>query len=127
MYLKNSSGANDIAYQYRNTMFILMYMRYSFVNTIKTKYSRARLADSADRIRAGIKVITPALGKAEAVALARLWEADGLLENIEQFKSEIICRRSSSNPNRLEWILPPDLVNQFIVGSGDMPFSLQRS
>lgn len=125
MYLKNSSGIPDIAYQYQNTLFILMRLRYDFVAMITTKYARARLADSAERIRSGLQVITPTIGRAEAVALARSWEERGLVENIEQFKADIVCQRSTTNPNRLEWILPPDLVNQFIVGSADMQFRLQ--
>ena len=51
-------------------------------------------------------------------------EADGQVEGLAQFKDEVICRIASDNVNRLEWILPPDLVNQFIVGSGDMQFRL---
>lgn len=127
MYLKNSAGASDIAYQYQNTVFILMRLRYRFVNRILTKYPRAKLANSAERMRSGQQVITPDLGKAEAVAWFLEEELDGQVENLKQFKVETVCRRSTSNPNRLEWILPTDLINQFIIGSADLQFILQGS
>lgn len=125
MYLKNSAGAADIAYQYQNTNFILMRLRYTFVARILTRYPRAKLANSADRVRAGQQIITPDIGRAEAIAWFLEQEADGQVENLKQFKAEIICRRPTGNVNRLEWILPPDLINQFIVGSADLAFRLQ--
>ena len=125
MYLKNSANASDIAYQFQNTVFILMRLRYTFVNRIKTKYARAKLANSTQRLRSGQQVITPAIGKAEAVAWFLLEEELGQVENVEQFKNDVVCERNLSNPNRLDWILPPDLINQFIVGSADMQFLLE--
>lgn len=122
MYLKNSSGVPDTAYQYVTRMAILMFTRWDFVSQISSRYARARLADSSEKIRPGIQVITPKIGKSEAISIARQWERAGLIENLDQFKNDIICQRSSSNKNRLEWILPPDLINEFTTGSGDMQF-----
>lgn len=124
MYLKNSTGASDTSYQYQNTVFILMALRYTFVQRILQKYGRAKLADSAERITGNQVVITPDVGRAEAIAWAIEQEAAGQIENIDQFKDDVICRRALNNKNRLEWILPPDLINQFIVGSGEMQFLL---
>jgi len=125
MYLKNSAGVNDIAYQYQTTMFILMFLRYDTIVRLGTKYARARLADDASRIRAGIQVLTPVKAKAEFIALAREWEEAGLVENIDQFKKDLVVQRSSTNPNRLDFIQFPDLVNQNIVNSGVNKFLLQ--
>lgn len=125
MYLKNSSGINDQSYRYQNTLYILMFLRYDFVATILSKFGRARLVDNSDRIQSGLQVISPTIGKAEAVSIARNWETLGLVENVDTFVEEVVCQRNTQNPNRLDWILPPDLVNQFIVGSGDMLFRLQ--
>lgn len=125
MYLRNSSGAASISYQFQNTLYILMRIRYTFVTRINTRYARAKLANNADRIRAGQQVITPAIGKAEAIAWFLEEEAAGQVEGIEQFKADVICRRDPSNPNRLEWITSPDLINQFIVGSHVAQFQLE--
>ena len=122
MYLKNSAGAPDTAYQQQNRVFILQLLRFRFVARILQKYPRAKLADSAERVRSGQQIITPDIGKAEAVAWFLEAEADGLVEGIAQFKADLVCRRSTSNLDRLEWILPPDLINAFIVGSADLQF-----
>lgn len=123
MYLKNSAGAVDTSYQQANAMFTLMVLRFRFRNSILAKYARAKLADNADNIGPGQQIITPAIGKAEAILWFRQAEFDGLVENFDQFKNEVVCIRDTSNRNRLNWILPPDLMNQFIVGSADMQFT----
>ena len=122
MYLKNSAGAVDTSYQQANAMFTLMVLRFRFRNSILAKYARAKLADNADNIGPGQQIITPAIGKAEAILWFRQAEFDGLVENFDQFKNEVVCIRDTSNRNRLNWILPPDLMDQFIVGSADMQF-----
>jgi len=125
MYLKNDAGISDIAYQYQTTMFILMFMRYDVVAQLSTKYGRARLADNAERIREGIQVITPNIAKAELIAIAEDWETLGLAENIDEFKETISVQRNTQNSNRLDFLIKPDLVNQFIVGAGINQFKLQ--
>lgn len=125
MYQKNVSGAPDIAYLDVNTMLTLMYLRYDFRVSILTKYPRSKLADDGVNVQAGMSVITPKVGKAEAIAKFRQWEFLGLTENIDQFKNDLKCQRSTVDPNRLEWLLPPDLVNQFRVGAATLQFLLQ--
>lgn len=122
MYLKNAAGASDTSYQQMNSLFTLMVLRYRFRNRILGKYPRAKLADSVIRLKAGQQVITPEIGKAEALAWFLECEADGLVENMTQFKDHIVCVRDSVNRNRLNWLLPPELMSQFIVGSGVLQF-----
>jgi phage tail sheath gpL-like len=126
MYQTNVAGADDIAYLDANTLLTLMYLRYDFRNTIRTKYPRAKLADDGNRIAAGQVVMTPKVGRAEAIAKFRQWERQGLVENFEQFKNDLVCTRSITDPNRLEWTLPPDLVNQFRVGGVSIQFLLAQ-
>lgn len=123
MYLKNSAGALDNSYKQQNTLFNLMELRWSFVNRILTRYPRAKLMTNADRLLPGQEFLTPAKGRAEAIDWFREKEAQGRVQNFELFKASVVCRISESNPNRLEWLLPPDLVKQFIVGSGVMQFA----
>jgi phage tail sheath gpL-like len=122
MYLKNSAAAVDTAYRWQNTMYNLQYQRWSFRNYILSRYARAKLMDNAEFVKPGQQIITPSIGKLEAINWARELEGKGILENIDVFKKEIICRRSESNKTRLEWILPSDLVDQFVVGSGEIQF-----
>lgn len=125
MYQKNEAGAPSIAYLDLNTLLTLMYIRYDWNASIATKYPRAKLADDGVRVGPGQQIMTPKLGKAEALAKFRQWEELGLVENFDQFKNDLVCVRSSTDPNRLEWILPPDLVNQFRVGASTIQFLLQ--
>lgn len=125
MYQTNALGAEDIAYLDANTLFTLMYLRYDFRTQILTRYPRAKLANDGVQVGPGQQVMTPKLGKSEAINIFRGWEQLGLVENIDQFKRDLICVRSTVDPNRLEWILPPDLINQFRVGAATIQFLLE--
>lgn len=125
MYQQNPQGAEDIAYLQTTTMFTLMYLRWDWRTTIETKYPRAKLADDGVRIASGQQIMTPSIGKAEAISKFRAWELQGLVENIDQFKNDLVVERDPNNPNRLNFLLPPDLINQFIVGGTTIQFLLQ--
>ena len=124
MYQTNALGSADIAYLDVNTLLTLMFLRYDFRTQILNKYPRAKLANDGVQLGAGQQVMTPKLGKAEAINIFRGWENLGLVENIDQFKNDLICVRSTTDPNRLNWILPPDLMNQFRVGASTIQFLL---
>jgi phage tail sheath gpL-like len=123
-YQTSASGASDISYLDVTTMLTLAYLRYSFRNRILQRYPRHKLADDGTRFGAGQAIITPKIGKAEAVAWFSAMETLGLVENIEQFKTDLIVERNVQDPNRLDFLLPPDLVNQFIVGAAQIQFRL---
>jgi phage tail sheath gpL-like len=123
-YQKNGAGADDTAYLDLNTPLTLMYWRYSFRTWIQLKYPRAKLVDDATKVASGRSVIDPKIGKTEAVAWARDMESKGLLENADTFAKEVTCVRSTVDPNRLEWMLPGDLANQFVVGAAEIAFKL---
>ena len=115
-YQMNEAGADDTAYLDVNTVLTLAYLRYDFRNYFLLKYPRHKLADDGNKLGPGQKVMTPSLGKAECLVKFRQWEALGLVENIDQFADELIVERNASDPNRLDFLLPPNLVNQFRVG-----------
>lgn len=125
MYQTNALGAEDIAYLDANTLFTLMYLRYDFRTQILTRYPRAKLANDGVQVGPGQQIMTPKLGKSEAINIFRGWEQLGLVEGIDQFKRDLVCTRSTTDPNRLEWILPPDLINQFRVGAATIQFLLE--
>jgi len=123
-YKTNAAGAADTSYLDVTTMLTLLYLRYSFRNRILTRYPRHKLANDGTRFGAGQAVITPKLGKAEAIAWFREMEELGLVENFEQFKTDLVVERNISDPNRLDFLLPPDVINQFIVGAAQIQFRL---
>lgn len=124
-YKENAAGAADTSYLDLNTLLTLMYLRYDFRTYILNKYPRHKLANDGTRFGAGQAVITPKIGKAEAIAKFRQWENLGLVENITQFKNDLIVERNAQDPNRLDFMLPTDLINQFRVAGVQIGFLLQ--
>lgn len=126
-YKTSPAGADDPSYLDLTTPLLLGYIRYDWRNYILRKYPRHKLANDGARYGAGQPIITPKIGKAEAVAKFRQWEDMGLVENAAQFKRDLICERNPNDPNRLDWVLPPDLINNFMVGGTQIAFLLQGS
>jgi phage tail sheath gpL-like len=121
-YKTNAAGSPDTAYLDSTTLFNLMYLRYSWRARIRTKYPRAKLADDSYKPKPGQQVITPKIGKAEAIGWAIQMEEKGLVQNVDQFKRDVQCTKVG--PTRLEWLLPPTLMGQFIVGASQLQFRL---
>ncbi len=123
-YRKNSAGAADTAFLDLNTLLTLSYLRYDYRNTMLRKFSRHKLANDGQRFGSGQKIITPKIAKAEALAIFRNWEELGLVENVDQFKEDLIIERPLSDVNRLDTLMSPDLVNQLRVLGTQIQFLL---
>ncbi|MBI9079192.1 MAG: phage tail sheath subtilisin-like domain-containing protein [Pseudodesulfovibrio sp.] len=122
MYKKSDGGAEDSSYLYVNTLLTLSYLRFSLRNRFLLKFPRHKLADDGTRFGAGQKIVTPKVAKAEILALFRDWELSGLVENVDQFKADLIVERDASNRNRLNMLIPPDLINQADIFAGQFQF-----
>lgn len=123
-YKTNGAGSPDTSYLSAETMFTLMYLRYSFRAQIQTRYPRHKLANDGTRLAPGQAIMTPKLGKAEAVAWFRAMEELGLVENFDAFKADLVVERNATDPNRLDFLLPPDLINQLVVTAAKIQFRL---
>lgn len=123
-YKTTANGAEDISYLDVNTGLTLGYLRWDLRNYFMRKYPRHKLADDGTLYAAGQAIMTPKLAKAECVNKFQDWVARGLVENIRQFKDELIVERDDADPNRLNFRLPPDLMNQFRVGAVQIQFYL---
>ena len=120
----NSFSVPDTSYLKAETMFTLSYLRYSFKALITSRYPRHKLAKDGTRFGAGQAVITPKVGKAEAIGIFRQWEERGLVEGIDQFKNDLVVEINGQNPDRLDFLLPPDLINQLTVVGVQIQFLL---
>lgn len=120
----NAAGSPDAAYLDVSTMLTLLYLRYSFRVLIATRYPRHKLANDGTRFGAGQAVITPKLGKAEAIAWFRQMEELGLVEGFEQFRTDLVVERNVTDVNRLDFLLSPDIINQLIVTAAKIQFLL---
>jgi len=123
-YQTNEFGADDLAFLDLPTKLTLSFLRYDFRNYFAGRYPRHKLADDGARFGAGQAVITPKIAKAEAISKFRQWEELGLVENIDQFKQDLIVERNASDPTRLDFLLPPDLINQLMVTAAQIQFRL---
>lgn len=123
-YQENGAGADDTSYLDVTTMLTLLYLRYSFRNRILSRYPRHKLADDGTRFGSGQAVITPKIAKAECVLWFREMESLGLVEGFDQFKTDLVVERNISDPNRLDFLLPPDLINQLVVSAVKIQFLL---
>lgn len=121
-YQLSPAGAETDAYLDVETLFTLSYLRYDLRNFVLAKYPRHKLASDGTRFGAGQQIVTPRLLKAELLTRFRAWEEMGLVENFDQFKKDLIVERNAQDPNRLDVLLPPDLINQLRVTSVKVQF-----
>jgi phage tail sheath gpL-like len=123
-YQTSPSGAEDISYLDVETIKTLSYIRYDLRTMIALRFPRHKLANDGTAFARGQNVVTPGTLRAEIIARFKQWEEAGLVEGVDQFKQDIIVVRNASDPNRVDALLPPDLVNQFRVLAAQIEFLL---
>lgn len=123
-YKEDSFGSPDASYLYLTTPLTLSYLRFDWRAMITSKYPRHKLADDGTKFDPGQAIVTPNVIKAELYNKFREWEGKGLVENFDQFKEDLIVERNADNPNRLDVLAAPDLVNQLRVFGGKIQFLL---
>lgn len=123
-FQKNAAGADDVSYLDVNTLLILSFLRYDFRNTMLSKFPRHKLGSDGTNFAPGQKIITPKIGRAEAVSIFNGWVDLGLVEDLDQFKRDLIVERNAQDVNRMDFLLPPNLINQFRVGAAQIQFLL---
>lgn len=124
-YQKNSWGQADPSYLDSETLHtsahVIRYMR----SKITQKYPRHKLADDGTRFGAGQAIVTPSVIKGELIAAYAELELDGIVENADAFRANLIVERNATNPNRVDVLLPPDYVNQLRIFAMLNQFRLQ--
>ena len=124
-YTKNVYGVGDDAYELVTTLATLAAILRNQRYAITSKYPRSKLADDGTRFGAGQAIVTPNTIKSELVAQYRIDEFNGLVENGQAFKDNLIVERDPNDPNRVNVLYPPDLVNQLRVFAVLAQFRLQ--
>ena len=130
-YQKNSYGQTDNAYELVTTLATLD-ERYTRVRQALTdKFPRCALANDGTKFGAGKPIVTPLMIKAEMVSEYRDMETDGLVENADLYIANLSVTRSNTEPNTVEVLDPPDIVNQLrrlnILASFRLQFPLSAS
>jgi phage tail sheath gpL-like len=124
-YQKNLYGQGDDAYELVPTLATLSALFRSQRYAITSKYPRHKLADDGTRFGAGQAIVTPKIIKAELIAQYRFDEFLGRVENATAFKRNLIVERDPNDPNRVNVLYPPDLINQLRVFAVLAQFRLQ--
>lgn len=125
-YQTDSFGLDDRSLLKLNTKWTVDYMRYQFRVDVVRNYPAHKLAsdDVLGKIQPGQKIATPKLIRNTLIGTAMKLSAVGLLEDLEQFKREVIVVRSDADECRVNAILPPNVVNQFDVFAAAVQFIL---
>jgi len=118
------SGVEDISYLDLNTKWTVDFIRFAVRARIALRFPRYKLANDGTQYAPGQAVVTPRTIRGELLALFRELEEVALVEGFEQFKNDLLVVRSTQDPNRVNAVLPPDIVNQFRVFAAAVQFRL---
>ena len=124
-YQKNLYGQGDDAYELVPTLATLAALFRSQRQAITSKFPRHKLADDGTRFGPGQAIVTPKTIKAELIAQYRFDEFLGRVENARAFKQNLIVERDPNDPNRVNVLYPPDLINQLRIFAVLAQFRLQ--
>ena len=123
-YQTAPGGEDDAAYRDANTLFTLDFLRRDWRRYWSTKYGRHKLADDGTRFDEGQPVMTPSLGRAEMIGKFREWEGRGLVEDADAFAAGLVVQRNADNRDRLDFLAPPNLINQLRITAVQIGFIL---
>jgi phage tail sheath gpL-like len=123
-YRLTPSGAADPSFLNVETVSTVTYLRYDTRTFFARKYPRHKLAQDGTRFGAGQPVMTPKLARAELIARFDLWEEAGLVQDRAAFIRDLVTEISGSDPDRLNALIPPTIINQLRVFAGLLQFRL---
>lgn len=125
-YQTNANSVEDVSYLDVTTMHTLAALRYTMNARIQLKYPRHKLASDGTIVSPGQPIVTPKVIRGELIALFDQWAEQGWVEAgaKPQFMAELVVERNASDVNRVDAIIPPDFMNQFIVFASQIQFLL---
>jgi phage tail sheath gpL-like len=124
-YQLNLYGMGDDAYELVTTLATLAKLLRNQKYAITSKFPRHKLADDGTKFGPGQAIVTPGIIKAELVNEYQMDMWNGLVENLKAFKANLIVERDPNDPNRVNVLYPPDLINQLRIFAVLAQFRLQ--
>jgi phage tail sheath gpL-like len=122
--LDDGGNASD-AFLDDNTLFTLMRFNRRMRSMVESKFPRSKLADDDTPIGVGQAIVTPSLMRGEIIAEYDQMVLDGLMENAALFAANLTVVRPAGDPNRLDAVVQPDIINQLRVFAVANRFRLQ--
>ena len=114
-YQLNAFNQPDNSYLEVETLFLLMYILRRQKGLVTTKYSRVKLAADGTRFAPGTGIVTPNMIRADLIADYQDMEFNGFVQNSPAFAAALIVEIDGSNPNRINVLYPPSLIDQLRI------------
>ena len=124
-YQLNSYGQIDPSYLDVTTRTALSYIKKSVAYRITNRYPRSKLAADGTRFGAGSNIVTPKDIRGELIAWYGTLEREGICQNVEGFKDKLVVQLNNQDPNRVDVLLPPTLINNLVVFATKVEFRLR--
>lgn len=119
---QTTNSVPDATYLDLTTVVGVAALRYTQRVRIALKFQRYKLANDGTVFGPGQAIVTPSIIKSELLALYLLWQDQGWVEGFDAFKAGLQVVRSASDPNRVDVLLPPDIINNFLVYAANLQF-----
>ena len=116
---------SDTAYELVTTLATLARLIRNQRQAITTKFPRCKLANDGTRFGPGQAIVTPSIIKTEILSEYTLDMYNGLVENYAAFEQHLLVERDPNDPNRINVLYPPDLINQLRIFAVLAQFRLQ--
>lgn len=124
-YQLNLYGQSDDAYELVTTLSTLATLLRNQKAAVTSQFPRHKLADDGTKFGPGQAIVTPGIIKAELISQYQIDMYNGLVENLAAFKQYLMVERDSNDPNRVNVLYPPDLINQLRIFAVLAQFRLQ--
>jgi phage tail sheath gpL-like len=124
-YQTNALSQADVSFLDSMTPLTLSFLRQSFLQRMTNLYGVGfKLVKNGGNISAGQNIASPETIRQDVIALAQDWVDLGIVEELGQFKTDLIVQVNLSDPNRVDVQMSPDLVNQLRIIANKILFIL---
>lgn len=110
-YQTNTADQPDASYLDANTLFNLSYIKQDYRDYMSTTFARFKLAQDGTIIAPGQLITTPSAVKGAIIGRFLLWQAAGLVQDLQSFKTQLTVTVNNSDPTRLDVLMPPTLIS----------------
>jgi phage tail sheath gpL-like len=114
-YQKNDYDQQDPSYLDVETMTTLAYLQKSITYNFTQKFPRMKLANDGTKFGFGQSIVTPKDIFAELVSMYDAWERDGIVQEMKKFKEKSFVELDGNDPNKVNVLFAPYLVNNLRV------------
>jgi phage tail sheath gpL-like len=114
-YVTNPQGQADDSYLEVETMYLIAFLLRDLSTFVTTTYARKKLAADGTRLAAGSNAVTPSTIRAGLIARYRTLEEGGFVQGSDAFAAGLTVQKNSTNPNRVDVLYPPTLIDQLRV------------